>query len=62
MQNGLSSKDLSFLSDMFNWNLNCYNAFNLFESEMDNNDAKVLLDEIKEMHKSSCEDILNLMK
>ena len=62
MQNNLSSKDLSFLSDMFNWNLNCYNAFNLFENEMDNNDAKVLLDEIKEMHKSSCEDILNLMK
>ena len=62
MQNSLSSKDLSFLSDMFNWNLNCYNAFNLFENEMDNNDAKVLLDEIKEMHKSSCEDILNLMK
>ena len=62
MQDSLSSKDLSFLSDMFNWNLNCYNAFNLFENEMDNNDAKVLLDEIKEMHKSSCEDILNLMK
>ncbi len=62
MHNSLSSKDLSFLSDMFNWNLNCYNAFNLFEDEMDNNDAKVLLDEIKEMHKSSCEDILNLMK
>lgn len=61
-QNSLSTKDLSYLSDMFNWNLNCYNAFCHFEKESSEEDAKELMKNIKEMHKSSCEFILSLIK
>lgn len=61
-QNELSTKDLSYLSDMFNWNLNCYNAFTHFEKESNDEQAKTLIKNIAEMHKNSCNFILNLIK
>lgn len=61
-QNGLSTKDLSYLSDMFNWNLNCYNAFSHFEQESNDEQAKTLMGNIANMHKNSCEHILSLIK
>ena len=61
-QNGLSTKDLSYLSDMFNWNLNCYNAFSHFEKESTDEQAKALMQNIANMHKNSCSFILGLIK
>ena len=61
-QNGLSTKDLSYLSDMFNWNLNCYNAFSHFEQESNDEQVKTLMGTIANMHKNSCEHILSLIK
>lgn len=61
-QNELSTKDLSYLSDMFNWNLNCYNAFTHFEKEATDAQAKILIQNIATMHKNSCNFILSLIK
>lgn len=61
-QNGLSTKDLSYLSDMFNWNLNCYNAFTHFEQESNDEQSKTLMNSIAQMHKNSCKHILSLIK
>ena len=61
-QNNLGTKDLSYLSDMFNWNLNCYNACTHFESEATDEQAKTLLQNIADMHKNSCNFILSLKK
>ena len=61
-QKGLSTKDLSYLCDMFNWNLNCYNAFTHFEQESNDEQAKTLMQNIAQMHKNSCEHVLSLIK
>ncbi len=61
-QNQLSTKDLSYLSDMFSWNLNCYNAFSHFQEEITDEQIKNLMQQIAEMHKNSCDYILALIK
>ncbi len=60
--NNISTKDLSYFSDMFEWNLNCYNAFNHFKNEINDQEAKNIACEIAKMHKESCEFILGLIK
>jgi len=59
--NNTSTKDLSYFCDMFQWNINCYNAFSHFEKEITDNDAKQIINEIAKMHKESCEFILSLV-
>ncbi len=60
--NKISTKDLSFFEDMFNWNVNCYNAFAHFLEEVEDQDVVELISDIKNMHKESCEYILGLIK
>lgn len=60
--NTISTKDLSYFCDMFNWNLNCYNAFSHFASEIQDENIKQTIDEIALMHKESCEYVLGLMR
>lgn len=61
-QNKLSSKDLTYLSDIFNWNINCYNACKHFESLVDNQEAATLLKSIEKHHISECKKMMKLMK
>ena len=60
--NNISTKDLSYFCDMFEWNLNCYNAFTHFEKEINEKKKKSIAQEIAKMHKESCEFILGLIK
>ncbi|MBQ7140498.1 MAG: hypothetical protein IJO32_03250 [Bacilli bacterium] len=60
--NTISTKDLSYFSDMFNWNLNCYNAFSHFSSEIQEEETKQIIDEVALMHKEACEYILGLIQ
>ncbi len=59
--NCLSTKDLSYLADIFNWNLNCYNAYKHFEDEVDDENAQTLICNTADLHKNACEKILKIM-
>lgn len=59
--NTISTKDLSYFCDMFQWNVNCYNAFAHFKNELTDADAIKIAEEISMMHKESCEFILGLI-
>lgn len=58
----ISTKDLSYFCDMFNWNLNCYNAFTHFASEITDEDAKNLANQTASMHKEACQYILGILQ
>lgn len=60
--NIISTKDLSYFEDMFNWNLNCYNAFSHFLNEISDQEVADVISDIASMHKESCEFILGLVK
>lgn len=60
--NTISTKDLSYFCDMFQWNVNCYNAFTHFKNELTDEEAINMVNEIAMMHKESCEFILGLIK
>lgn len=57
----ISTKDLSYISDMFQWNVNCYNAFNHFKDELTDEETKTVVNEVADMHKESCEFLLGLI-
>lgn len=60
-ENKLSTKDLSYICDMFNWNINCYNAFKHFKKLLTDEEAVTLCDDIAKMHKNACKKMLKLM-
>ena len=60
-RNLLSCKDLSYVCDMFNWNLNIYNACKELEKTINDNDLKDVISNIKLMHKESCEELTEVI-
>ena len=58
----LTTKDLSYIADIFNWNINCYNAFLHFSSLLDDKHAIDIVKKIGKMHKENCEECLKLLK
>lgn len=58
----LSTKDLSYLADIFNWNVNAYNLCCHFSSLVDSSDAQKLINELEKKHYQVCKTILGLMK
>lgn len=58
----LSTKDLSYLTDIFNWNINAYNLCCHFSSIVDNDEAQELIKELENKHQKICKTVLTLMK
>lgn len=46
----ISTKDLAYISDMFNWNYNAYKTINHYMQEVKQEEIKELLESIKDMH------------
>ena len=61
-ESNLTTKDLSYVTDIFNWNINCYNAFLHFGNLLENEQALDLVKNIAKMHKSNCEKCLKILK
>ena len=55
--NMISTKDASYLKDMFNWNIIALKKFNVYNDKEITNIVKKLIT----MHEANCEEILNIL-
>ena len=57
----ISTKDLSYISDMFEWNYNAYKQINHFIGEVKNEEVKELLECAKSMHYNHLEYLISIL-
>lgn len=58
----VSTKDLSYICDMFNWNFTAAKKALKFSNEVMDSEIKTELERVYEMHKEIAEDLLNILK
>ena len=58
----ISTKDLSYLSDMFEWNYTALKQINHFMGEVKDNEIKELLESIRNMHEDHLRFIVSILK
>lgn len=58
----ISTKDLSYLSDMFEWNYIAFKQINHFIEEVKDNEIKELLESIRNMHEDHLRFIVSILK
>ena len=57
----ISTKDLSYICDIFTWNFNaCKLAYNI-SLEVENDEIKEFICDISNMHKEICKDLINMI-
>ncbi len=57
----ITEKDLNYICDIFNWNLNIYKTCQEIEGKASDSELKELINEIKSMHKESAKEILGVI-
>lgn len=57
----ISSKDLDYISDMFNWNFNASKVAHHFSEESTDEDVKQILHEGALMHSQICHKLINML-
>lgn len=62
MKDNISTKDLSYINDMFNWNYNIIKTIELLENNISNEELETLIKEIKKSHIKTCENIKEVIK
>lgn len=55
----ISTKDLSYICDIFNWNFNAAKVANYYSENVEDESIKDFLERTYEMHKSICEKLIN---
>ncbi len=60
--NMVSTKDLSYLSDMFNWNLIIINKLKLYINEVTDEDMKTIFSSLIDMHTNHANTIIAILK
>ena len=58
----ISTKDLAYLSDVFEWNYTAFKQVNHYISEVVNEDVKELLERVRNMHEDHMNFIIAIMK
>lgn len=58
----ISTKDLSYISDMFNWNLVAMKKFNDYLSYVEDEEIIKLIESLIKMHQKNCEELINLLE
>lgn len=58
----ISTKDLAYLSDMFEWNQMAFKQINHFISEVKDNNVKELLERFRNMHEDHMHFIISILK
>ena len=58
----ISSKDLSYICDMFNWNFTAAKKALHYSEEVSDSEIKNELESIYEMHKEIASELLNILK
>jgi len=58
----ISTKDLTYLSDMFEWNYTAFKQVNHFIGEVQNEEIKEVLERVKNMHEDHLNFIISILK
>ena len=58
----ISTKDLSYLSDMFEWNITAFKQVNHFIGEVKDEEVKELLESLRNMHEEHLHFIVSILK
>lgn len=58
----ISTKDLAYLSDMFEWNYNAFKQINHFINEVSDEEIKELLERFRNMHEDHLHFIIAILK
>ena len=61
-QSNLTTKDLSYINDIFNWQINCYNAVSHFQNLLTDQKAQEMCGNILKMHKKMCNELLKTLE
>lgn len=60
--NIISTKDLDYLCDIFNWNFTASKESLHFANETSNQELKDVFHDVYHIHKEICEDIVDILK
>ncbi len=58
----LSTKDLSYISDMLNWNMILINKINYFLTDISDENLSTMLKNINEIHMKNSNELINTLK
>ncbi len=57
----ISTKDLAYLTDIFNWNFIAVKKANHYLQEIQDEDVKKVVQKFKNAHQKMCERIVNIL-
>ena len=57
----ISTKDISYISDMFNWNFNAFKLINDFKEKVSDEEIKDLIERVCKTHKENLSAVLNIL-
>ncbi len=57
----ISTKDLDYISDMFNWNFTASKKCNHFISEVDDEQIKDMITKVRDMHSKHCQKLITIL-
>lgn len=58
----ISTKDLSYISDMFEWMMTAAKKANHFSNEVQDGEIKELLTAVAEMHANHCQSLVDILE
>ena len=58
----LSTKDISYIKDMFNWNYTIIKKYELYLDLASNENITSKLEELIQMHKDFCQSLIGILK
>lgn len=62
MPNMISSKDLLYITDMFNWNIIAAKKLELYLDEIQDEKCSKMIDKLCSMHYQICADLADLLE
>ena len=57
----ISTKDLSYISDMYEWNFNIAKLSKHFSNEVNNTSVKEMVTKVYNLHKEICLNLTNIL-
>lgn len=57
----ISTKDLAYIEDIFNWNFNAAKTANDFSEKVEDEEIKEFIEDTYEMHKNICQTLINTL-
>lgn len=57
----ISTKDLAYLSDMFEWNFTASKIANHYSKEVQNEEIKNFILKVAQVHKTNCEKCIQIL-